>query len=131
VASQQISTLPGSEGLYSPRWSPDGRYIAAFSGGSTNILLFNFETGKWTELAGGDFGWLNLSHDGEYAYVTEVNAVARIRISDHKVEQVFDMKNFATSGRYGGSLALTPDDSLLLLRNTGSQDVYSVNWETR
>ena len=132
MASHQISTLPGSEGLYSPRWSPDGRYIAAFSGGSTKILLFNFETGKWTELAGGDFGWLNLSHDGEYVYVTdnqEGNAVTRIRISDHKAEQVLDLKNFGTTGRYGGSLALTPDDSLLLLRNTGTQDVYSVDWE--
>ena len=133
VASHQISTLPGSEGLYSPRWSPDGRYIAAFSGDSTRILLFNFETGKWSQLAGGDFGWLNLSHDGEYVYVTdnkEGNAVSRIRISDHKIEPVLDLKNFATTGRYGGSLALTPDDSLLLLRNTGTQDVYSVDWET-
>ena len=25
LASHQISTLPGSEGLFSPRWSPDGR----------------------------------------------------------------------------------------------------------
>jgi hypothetical protein len=56
--------------------------------------------------------------------------VARIRISDHKVEPVLDLKSFATTGRYGGSLALTPDDSLLLLRNTGTQDVYSVDWET-
>ncbi len=132
VASHQISTLPGSEGLYSPRWSPDGRYIAAFSGDSTRILLFNFETGKWSQLASGDFGWLNLSHDGEYVYVTdnqEGNAVSRIGISDHKVEPVLDLRNFATTGRYGGSLALTPDDSLLLLRNTGTQDVYSVDWE--
>jgi len=42
---------------------------------------------------------------------------------------VVDMKNFATTGRYGGSLALTPDDSPLLVRNTGTQDVYSVDWE--
>jgi Tol biopolymer transport system component len=27
LTSNQISTLPGSEGLYSPRWSPDGRYV--------------------------------------------------------------------------------------------------------
>ena len=27
--SRQISTIPDSEGFYSPRWSPDGRYIAA------------------------------------------------------------------------------------------------------
>jgi Tol biopolymer transport system component len=131
LASHQVSTLPGSEGLYSPRWSPDGRYVAAFSGDSTKILLFHFDTGKWTELAQGNFGWLNLSHDGEYVYVLDnkKNAVVRIRISGQKAEQVLDLKNFATAGRYGGAVALTPDDSVLLLRNTGSQDVYSVEWE--
>ena len=132
LANHQVSTLPGSEGLFSPRWSPDGRYVAAFSGDSTRILLFHFDTGKWTELAQGNFGWLNLSRDGEYVYTLDSknqNAVVRIRISDHKAESVLDLKNFATAGRYGGSVALTPDDSVLLLRNTGSQDVYSVDWE--
>jgi dipeptidyl aminopeptidase/acylaminoacyl peptidase len=77
LASHQVSTLPGSEGLYSPRWSPDGRYVAAFSGDSTRILLFHFDTGKWTELAQGNFGWLNLSRDGENIYTldTKQNAV--------------------------------------------------------
>ena len=132
VASQQISTVPGSEGLYSPRWSPDGQSIAAFSGDSTRILLFNFDSGKWTELAKGNFGWLNLSHDGKYVYVMdykEDQGVVRIGINDHKVERVLDLKSFATTGRYGGGLALAPDDSVLLLRNTGTQDVYSVDWE--
>jgi Tol biopolymer transport system component len=131
LASHQVSTLPGSEGLYSPRWSPDGRYVAAFSGDSTRILLFHFDTGKWTELAQGNFGWLNLSRDGENIYTldTKQNAVVRIRMSDKKAEQILDLKNFATAGRYGGTLALTPDDSVLLLRNTGSQDVYSVEWQ--
>jgi Tol biopolymer transport system component len=27
--SRRVTTLPGSENLYSPRWSPDGRYLAA------------------------------------------------------------------------------------------------------
>jgi Tol biopolymer transport system component len=29
--SRQISTIPGSENLYSPRWSPEGRHLAALS----------------------------------------------------------------------------------------------------
>jgi len=57
-------------------------------------------------------------------------AVVRIRISDHQAEKVADLKKFATTGRYGGSLALAPDDSALLLRDTGAQDVYSVDWQS-
>jgi eukaryotic-like serine/threonine-protein kinase len=132
VASGQVSSMPGSQGFYSPRWSPDGRYVSAFSADSKTLLLFDFHTKKWSELASGSLSWLNWSHDGQYVYVLDFrgkNAVVRIRVSDHKAEQVADLKNLVTAGRYGGSLALTPDDSPLLLRDTGSQDVYSVDWE--
>ena len=131
VSSRQVSNLPESQGLYSPRWSPDGRYISAFSADSRRLLLFDFETKKWTELANGSLSWLNWSHDGQYVYLLDAggrNAVVRIRVSDHKAEQVADLKNFLSAGRYGGSLALAPDDSPLLLHDTGTQDVYSVDW---
>ncbi|MGP0018198.1 MAG: protein kinase domain-containing protein [Candidatus Sulfotelmatobacter sp.] len=132
VASRKVSDLPDSQGLFSPRWSPDGRHVSAFSADSKTLLLFDFQTQKWTALATGSLSWLNWSHDGQYVYVLDnegKNAVVRIRIGDHKIEQVADLKSFATAGRYGGGLALTPDDSPLLLRDTGTQDVYSVDWK--
>ena len=134
VATRKVSDLPGSRGLYSPRWSPDGRYISAFSSDSKTLLLFDFQTTKWIELGSGSFAWLNWSHDGQYVYLLNFRAgqsVVRIRVNDHKTEQVVDLKNTVITGRYGGALALTPDDSPLLLRDTGSQDVYSVDWETQ
>jgi len=133
LATHQISTLPGSDGLYSPRWSPDGRYVSAFSADSKTLLLFDFRTEKWSELAQGSLSWLNWSHDSQYVYVLDFrgkDAVVKIRVADHKTEQVADLKNFITVGRYGGWLALTPDDSPLLLHDTGTQDMYSVDWES-
>ena len=132
VASRHVSTLPGSQGLYSPRWSTDGRYIVAMTGDSSTLLLFDFQTQNWTELAKGSISWLNWSKDGQYVYVLDFRGkgtVLRIRISDHKTEQVVDLKDFSSAGRYGGSLALAPDDSPLMLRDTGTQDVYSLDWE--
>ncbi|MGB8063813.1 MAG: protein kinase [Candidatus Sulfotelmatobacter sp.] len=132
LATHQISSLPGSDGLYSPRWSPDGRYVSAFSADSKTLLLFDSRTEKWSKLAEGSLSWLNWSHDSQYVYVLDFrgkDAVVRIRVADHKTEQVVDLKNFITVGRYGGWLALTPDDSPLLLHDTGTQDVYSVDWE--
>ena len=46
----------------------------------------------------------------------------RIRISDHNTEHVVGLKNLATTGRYGGGVALAPDDSPLLFGDTGTQD---------
>jgi Tol biopolymer transport system component len=131
LSTHQVSNLPGSESLYSPRWSPDGRYISAFSADSKTLRLFDFQTQKWRDLATGSLSWLNWSHDGRYVYVLDFggkDAVVRIRISDHGMEPVVSVKNFAITGRYGGSLSLAPDDSALLLRDTGTQDVYSVDW---
>ncbi len=133
LATRKVSTLTGSEGLFSPRWSPDGRYIGAFSRDSARLLLFDLQGEKWSELAQGSFGWLNWSKDGHYVYVLDQGgkgAVLRVRISDHKTEHVVDFNNFKTTGRYRGALALAPDDSPLLLRETGTQDVYSLDWET-
>ena len=48
--THRISSLPGSQGLFSPHWSPDGRYIAALSSDSQRIMLFDFKTQKWSEL---------------------------------------------------------------------------------
>lgn len=134
LATHQISTLAASQGLYSPRWSPDGRHITAFSTDSKTLLLFDVQTQKWTELATGSLSWLNWSHDNQYVYVLDFrgkDAVVRIRVSDRKTEQVVDLNNFVTVGRYGGWLALTPDDSPLLLHDTGTQDVYSVDWQSQ
>ena len=132
LSTNQISSLPASDGLYSPRWSPDGHYISAFSADSKTLLLFDQRTQKWSELATGSLSWLNWSHDSQFVYVLDFrgrDAVVRIGITDHKVQEILDLKDFVTVGRYGGWLALTPDDSPLLLHDTGSQDVYSVDWQ--
>lgn len=134
LTNHKISSLPGSDGLYSPRWSPDGRFVSAFSADSKTLLLFDFRTEKWSKLAEGSLSWLNWSHDSQHVYVLDFrgkDAVVRIRVADQKTEQVADLKNFITVGRYGGWLALTPDDSPLLLHDTGAQDVYSVDWESK
>jgi len=132
VASRQVSNLPDSHGVFSPRWSPNGRYISAFSSDSKRLVLFDFQTQKWTELAQGSLGWLNWSKDGQYVYVLDYRgqgAVIRIRVSNHKTEPVVNLKDFVSAGRYGGSLVLAPDDSPLLLRDTGTQDIYALDWE--
>ncbi|MGC2450904.1 MAG: protein kinase [Candidatus Sulfotelmatobacter sp.] len=134
LASGKISDLPGSLGLYSPRWSPDGRYISAFSGDSKTLLVFDLQNQKWTKLATGSLSWLNWSHDGKYVYFLDFSSgssVVRIRIGDHQLEKIANVANFAAAGRYGAALALTPDDQPLLLHDTGTQDVYSVEWQMK
>jgi serine/threonine protein kinase/Tol biopolymer transport system component len=132
LKTHQVSTVPGSKGLFSPRWSPDGRYIVAMPADSLSLFLFDFQTQKWSELAKARAAFPNWSKDGQYVYFLrwlDKPAVLRVRISDRKVEQVFDLTNLSTTGNIGPWLGLDPDNSPLLLRDIGTQDVYALDWE--
>jgi Tol biopolymer transport system component len=136
LRSHQVSTLPGSEGLYSPRWSPDGAYLVAQKVGPENLWLFAFKNQTWKELtkvAAGYFGW---SRDSKFIYFDNFishereAAFLRVRISDHKLERVVSLKGlFPVAGFQGPWTGLTPDDSPLLLRNVGTQEIYALDWE--
>ena len=54
--------------------------------------------------------------------------VARIRVPEGKVEQVASLKALQITGYFGIWLGLTPDDEPLLLENTGTQDIVSMDW---
>jgi hypothetical protein len=96
------------------------------------MVLFDFQAQRWSELTRTPLGYPNWSADGKYIYflrLPENPAVLRVRISDRKEEEVTDLKGMSTTGYFGFSLSLTPDDSPLLLRDIGTQDAYSLDWE--
>jgi len=131
LATHEITTLPGSQGMYSPRWSPDGRYIPALSADSKRLLLFDFQTQKWTEVAKGTMGFPGWSKDGQLLQVADgrgIGTILRIRLSDHMTERIVDLQNVSPGGHYGWS-AVAPDDSPIMLRNAGTMDIYSLDWE--
>jgi Tol biopolymer transport system component len=133
VRTHQISAVPGSQGLFSPRWSPDGRTLAAMTSDSSSLMLFDFKTQGWTQIAKGSFGWPNWSKDSQYVYLADfvgMGGVMRIRISDHAQQPVVELSHFESTGQGGGSVSLAPDDSPLLLRDRGTQDVYALDWKT-
>ena len=134
VGTHQVSTLPVSNGLYSPRWSPDGRYIVGMPFQSRSLMLFDFATQKWEEIAKITCGFPNWSKNGDYVYFLHEEdqpSVMQIRIRDRKVERVADLKNFRQTGYYTVWLGMAPDDSPLLLRDTGTQEIYALDWETQ
>ena len=132
--------MAGSEGLFQPRWSPDGRYIVAVpvpaadaNGKTPKLVLFDFTTEKWTDLARvNDLGFPSWSADGKYVYFEDGGSdpgIFRVRISDRKLERVVSLKEIRLAGRYGSGLSLAPDDSPLILRDTGVEEIYALDWE--
>ena len=132
LTTHQISTLPGSDGLYSPRWSPDGHYIAAMPADSQKLVLFDFATRKWAELYSGYIGYPSWSRDGKYIYfdnpfLGKEAAFLRARISDRKLERLASLKDLGRIASMWTGLA--PDDSPLLLRDVSVQEIYALDWQ--
>src|SRR5439155_8961904 len=115
LKTHQLSTLPGSEGLFSPRWSPGGRYVVALSADSERLVVFDFTTQKWADLATvkGGLGSPNWSRDARYIYYVyvdpeNVSTIYRVRLNGHKVEHVVTLKNIRTTGWSGPSVDDSP-----------------------
>jgi eukaryotic-like serine/threonine-protein kinase len=131
MKSGQVTSVPDSHGLFSPRWSPDGRYLAALHTDSSGLALFDFKTQKWTTLIKGLVAYPSWSHDGHFIYFLRIitnPSVDRVSVPSGKIEQIADLTKFQMTGIYGFCLALTPQDVPLLLKDAGTQDVVKMTW---
>jgi len=134
LETRKVSPLPNATQFYSPRWSSDGRYIAALTNDSLKLMLFDRANQQWVELVSLPMGYPSWSHDGQYIYFdTTLNddpAFFRVRISDHRLERLFSLKGLRRYwGPFGQWTGLAPDDSPLLVRDTGSQEIYALDWQ--
>src|SRR5580700_6659895 len=68
---------------------------------SHSLMLFDFATQKWAEIAKISLGFANWSKNGDYVYFLHGEnepSVMRIDIRDWKLERVADLKNFRQTG---------------------------------
>jgi len=134
VRTHGVVALPDSVGLLSPRWSPDGRYIAATTVDSQRLLLFDVKTQKWNELAHIGVGYLCWAKDSKHLYFDTFGSspsIDRIGIFDRALAKVVRLEDLRRAwGSYGPWFGLAPDDSLLATRDIGSQEVYAIEWPT-
>jgi serine/threonine protein kinase/dipeptidyl aminopeptidase/acylaminoacyl peptidase len=134
LKTRSAAKLPESDGLYSPRWSPDGRYVAALTLDSLKLMLFDFTTQKWTELAKIFASYPTWSRDARYLYFdgTRDNEEGyfRVQTSNGKLERLFSLKGFhAAGGVFGNWSGLAPDESTLLVRDASIQEIYALDWQ--
>lgn len=52
-----------------------------------------------------------------------------VRTGDRKLERVADLKNLRQAGQFLFDLSMAPDDSPLLTRETGTQEIYALDWQ--
>jgi Tol biopolymer transport system component len=133
--SHSITSIPGSVGLFSPRWSPDGRFIAALSTHVGALKVCDLETHQWsTVLTHEGIGFPSWSRDSRYLYIIyydQQSGVYRVSVKGGAPERVVDLKGFHNTGIYNFWTGLDPDDAPLLLRDVGTDDLYALTLEVK
>jgi serine/threonine protein kinase/Tol biopolymer transport system component len=132
LRTRRVSVVPGSKGLWSPRWSPTGDRLAAMSNDGNELFVYNFSTQEWTGLAKASFGYPTWSHNGDAIFFLNHLAggdkVMRVSAAEHKLEEVVDLKNFhGAPFLVGYWFGLAPDDSPLLVRDAGIWDFHALS----
>jgi Tol biopolymer transport system component len=136
VESGKVSEVPGSSGMFSPRWSPDGRFVLALFVDSRRALpLLDVKTQRWSMVpVNGDVEFPSFSRDSRYIYFLRTGrdqGVIRIPVAGGKEEQVIDMTKWHLTGNFGFSMSLDPTDAPLVLRDIGSDDIYALTLEEK
>jgi serine/threonine protein kinase/Tol biopolymer transport system component len=136
LQTHRVSTIPGSEGWFSPRWSPDGRYLATISQDSLKVAFFDCKNQKWSEPIAEPavIGFPTWSRDSKYLYFDEGGAdptFRRIKVGAASSEMLFRLKGISRAGSnmVGEWSGLTPDGLPLFTRDISIQEIYALDVE--
>lgn len=132
VEKESLSTVPGSAGLWTARWSTDGRYLSALTIDSEmRLKLYDTTTNRWRSTDAVHVDNPSWSKDGRFVYYdTEggVISLRRLNVTTDKVEDIAVINFLMTV--YGWS-GLSPDDEPLILRNLTLPEIYALTVESR
>jgi len=131
INTRQVSPLSGSQGLFSPRMSPDGRYLAALSADSKKLMLYEFASRKWSQLAQATFAYDNWSHDSRYIYLEDYSQgddIVRVSAQGGPLQRLESVKDVPRgSDPWASWLGLDPDDTPVLMRDQSTQEIYALD----
>jgi Tol biopolymer transport system component len=134
-STREAKLLPGSSGVARSSWSPNPRYIAGTTFATSQIMLFDFRTRQWTQLAGGKtLGPPQWSRDGKYLYYQDLaiprQPIFRVQISNREVDRITDSSLIPQSNVTGYALAgLAPGDEPIAAVVRSNSDLYALDMD--
>jgi Tol biopolymer transport system component len=137
LSTHRITKVPGSEGLFSPRWSPDGRFIAAVAWDQTKVMLYDTKSQTWKTLATTSAANPVWSMDSKalyiHAYLEETKPIYRVNVPSGEMIKIASLSNFLSDSSitkvdFSG---ITPDNAPLMHTEISSGNLYSLDFKSR
>ncbi len=141
LAGGKRTSAPAGDNLWGARWIGDDKPVAARAL-RTGFKLLDLKTQTWSEWviepSPNAISRWGVSPDHQYLYYATSGTdpqLMRVRIGENRAETVANLKDFpfAMFVQFTGAdewISFAPDGSPLLLRDTGSQEIYAltVRW---
>ena len=131
LATRKTTRLPGSEGLFSPRLSPDGRFLAAIRADQKALMLYDRDAGKWEQISSHSIADPVWTRDSRTLYFQDFAEAGKpiYRLSaagDHREHRVAALENVRSSDVLDYRLiGLDPGDRPLVTAQTSVVNLYS------
>jgi len=134
LKTHKLSKIPGSDRLFSPRLSPDGRYLAALSSDSSTLMLYDLRTQKWEKWfkEPGNLAYITWSKESTYIYfdnfLTNHPSARRVKLGADHSEELFSLAGLrrfvGQAGVWGGS---DPNGDRLYVQDLSVQEIYALD----
>jgi Tol biopolymer transport system component len=138
LRSSAVTALPDSSHYFSPRWSPDGRWLLALDDETFALELYSFTTRTWEELTKQGAAYPNWTPDSQcvlFNVSTGPSATKqpyyRMCLSDRKPHLLVNLADNGqlVSGTFNSWTGVTPDGSILGIRDISIQELYALDVE--
>ena len=132
LATKAMTKLPGSDGLFSPRWSADGKYIAALSIDQKKLMLFDVATKTWRLLTEQNIADPVWSQDDSAIFFHDFaqadQPIYKVAVKTGKVERMADLHDLRSANvidyRFAG---LAPGDVPLVSARMSAANIYAAD----
>jgi len=130
LRTKKMTEVPGSRGLFSPRWSPDGRYIAALSMDQKKLMLYDTAKQTWRTLAQMDIDNPEWSPDSKsiffHNFVQVGQPIYKVAVADGRIERIAGIRDARQADVIDYQFAgLAPGDVPLVNARLSTANIYS------
>lgn len=131
IADHKTEDIPNSDTLFSPRWSPDGRWIMALTMDQRTVMLYDLTNGQWRRLVSTSAADPVWSSDSSAIYLHAFSAVQqpilKVEVPSGRVHTVADLSSFrngeVANYFFGG---VTPAGAPLVQPRVGTGNLYAL-----
>ncbi|MGC2250736.1 MAG: winged helix-turn-helix domain-containing protein [Acidobacteriaceae bacterium] len=136
LRSHTVTALPDSSRYFSPRWSPDGHWMLALDDRTFALELYNFTTRKWEQITNMVSVYPNWSSDSRCVWFNSSGPPSpaqqpsyRMCLTDRKPQFLVNLAEGGqlVSGTFNFWTGVTPDGSILGIRNISIEEVYALD----